>query len=218
MKLQIKVDDEGNIVDSCFKTFGCGSAIASSSVATEWVKGKSLDDVLTIKNSDIAKHLSLPPVKLHCSMLAGGCEREGGRSRGQPAAAAHITAVLSRTLVSRAAAAAHPTNTHPVMSTVVHCWCYTPRPTQRMRSRLLSRTSRPSAPRATSHTQTARQAAGTRQRRQPEQSSSSSVRRRDGWLRQWRCPGVVVGEGVRVQAQQDVLLCPHKLCWSVLVD
>jgi nitrogen fixation NifU-like protein len=70
MKLQIKVDDEGNIVDSCFKTFGCGSAIASSSVATEWVKGKSLDEVTTIKNSDIAKHLSLPPVKLHCSMLA----------------------------------------------------------------------------------------------------------------------------------------------------
>ncbi|WIA09853.1 hypothetical protein OEZ86_000025 [Tetradesmus obliquus] len=70
MKLQIKVDDEGNIVDSCFKTFGCGSAIASSSVATEWVKGKSLEEVTTIKNSDIAKHLSLPPVKLHCSMLA----------------------------------------------------------------------------------------------------------------------------------------------------
>jgi len=65
-----QVDDEGNIVDSCFKTFGCGSAIASSSVATEWVKGKSLDDVTRIKNSDIAKHLSLPPVKLHCSMLA----------------------------------------------------------------------------------------------------------------------------------------------------
>lgn len=81
-----QVDDEGNIVDSCFKTFGCGSAIASSSVATEWcewmgplralfitphrVKGRTLDDVLTIKNSDIAKHLSLPPVKLHCSMLA----------------------------------------------------------------------------------------------------------------------------------------------------
>lgn len=70
MKLQIKVDEEGNIVDSCFKTFGCGSAIASSSVATEWVKGKSLDEVVTIRNSDIAKHLSLPPVKLHCSMLA----------------------------------------------------------------------------------------------------------------------------------------------------
>ena len=70
MKLQIKVDDDGNIVDSCFKTFGCGSAIASSSVATEWVKGKAVDEVLTIKNNDIAKHLSLPPVKLHCSMLA----------------------------------------------------------------------------------------------------------------------------------------------------
>lgn len=70
MKLQIRVDDDGNIVDSCFKTFGCGSAIASSSVATEWVKGKTIDEVLTIKNRDIAKHLSLPPVKLHCSMLA----------------------------------------------------------------------------------------------------------------------------------------------------
>ncbi|GLC36890.1 iron-binding protein [Pleodorina starrii] len=70
MKLQIKVDEQGNIVDARFKTFGCGSAIASSSVATEWVKGKSLDEVLKIKNSDIAKHLSLPPVKLHCSMLA----------------------------------------------------------------------------------------------------------------------------------------------------
>jgi nitrogen fixation NifU-like protein len=64
------VDDEGNIVDSCFKTFGCGSAIASSSVATEWVKGRHIDGATTIKNSDIAKHLSLPPVKLHCSMLA----------------------------------------------------------------------------------------------------------------------------------------------------
>ena len=70
MKLQIRVDDDGNIVDSCFKTFGCGSAIASSSVATEWVKGKPVEEVLTIKNNDVAKHLSLPPVKLHCSMLA----------------------------------------------------------------------------------------------------------------------------------------------------
>jgi Fe-S cluster assembly scaffold IscU len=70
MKLQIKVDDHGNIIESKFKTFGCGSAIASSSVATEWVKGKSIDEVLTIKNQDIAKHLNLPPVKLHCSMLA----------------------------------------------------------------------------------------------------------------------------------------------------
>lgn len=70
MKLQIKVDDDGNIVESKFKTFGCGSAIASSSVATEWVKGKSVDEVLAIKNADIASHLKLPPVKLHCSMLA----------------------------------------------------------------------------------------------------------------------------------------------------
>ncbi|XP_057786870.1 iron-sulfur cluster assembly protein 1-like [Salvia miltiorrhiza] len=71
MKLQIRVDEEsGKIVDACFKTFGCGSAIASSSVATEWVKGKPMEEVLTIKNTEIAKHLSLPPVKLHCSMLA----------------------------------------------------------------------------------------------------------------------------------------------------
>ncbi|GBG31845.1 Iron sulfur cluster assembly protein 1, mitochondrial [Hondaea fermentalgiana] len=70
MKLQIEVDDEGRIIESKFKTFGCGSAIASSSVATEWVKGKTLDECLQIKNADIAKHLKLPPVKLHCSMLA----------------------------------------------------------------------------------------------------------------------------------------------------
>ena len=70
MKLQIKVDDDGNIVESCFKTFGCGSAIASSSVVTEWVRGQHIDEAVTIKNSEIAKHLNLPPVKLHCSMLA----------------------------------------------------------------------------------------------------------------------------------------------------
>jgi Fe-S cluster assembly scaffold IscU len=70
MKLQIQVDDDGTITDSKFKTFGCGSAIASSSVATEWVKGKQVDEVLAIKNGDIAAHLKLPPVKLHCSMLA----------------------------------------------------------------------------------------------------------------------------------------------------
>ncbi|WCJ36812.1 Iron-sulfur cluster assembly scaffold protein IscU [Euphorbia peplus] len=71
MKLQIKVDDKtGEIIDARFKTFGCGSAIASSSVATEWVKGKQMEEVLTIKNTEIAKHLDLPPVKLHCSMLA----------------------------------------------------------------------------------------------------------------------------------------------------
>ena len=70
MKLQIKVDDDGNIIESKFKTFGCGSAIASSSVATEWVKGKTMDEILSITNQDIASHLKLPPVKLHCSMLA----------------------------------------------------------------------------------------------------------------------------------------------------
>ncbi|XP_060927513.1 iron-sulfur cluster assembly enzyme ISCU, mitochondrial [Limanda limanda] len=70
MKLQIQVDENGKIVDAKFKTFGCGSAIASSSIATEWVKGKSIDEALKIKNTDIAKELCLPPVKLHCSMLA----------------------------------------------------------------------------------------------------------------------------------------------------
>ncbi|CAG0913038.1 unnamed protein product, partial [Notodromas monacha] len=67
MKLQIKVDENGKIVDAKFKTFGCGSAIASSSLATEWIKGKSLDEAGNIKNQEIAKELSLPPVKLHCS-------------------------------------------------------------------------------------------------------------------------------------------------------
>ncbi|XP_022114147.1 iron-sulfur cluster assembly enzyme ISCU, mitochondrial [Pieris rapae] len=70
MKLQIRVDDDGKIIDAKFKTFGCGSAIASSSLATEWVKGKTVDEALKLKNTDIAKELSLPPVKLHCSMLA----------------------------------------------------------------------------------------------------------------------------------------------------
>lgn len=70
MRLQIEVDEDGKIIDAKFKTFGCGSAIASSSLATEWVKGKTLVEASTIKNSHIAKELSLPPVKLHCSMLA----------------------------------------------------------------------------------------------------------------------------------------------------
>jgi len=70
MKLQIKVSPEGLIEDAKFKTFGCGSAIASSSLVTEWVKGKTLDEAETIKNTDIAKHLALPPVKIHCSVLA----------------------------------------------------------------------------------------------------------------------------------------------------
>ena len=70
MKLQIKVNDEGIIEDAKFKTFGCGSAIASSSLVTEWVKGKTLDGAGEIRNTHIAKHLSLPPVKIHCSVLA----------------------------------------------------------------------------------------------------------------------------------------------------
>ena len=70
MKLQIKVSTDGIIEDAKFKTFGCGSAIASSNLITEWVKGKSLDDAETIRNTEIAKHLSLPPVKIHCSVLA----------------------------------------------------------------------------------------------------------------------------------------------------
>ncbi|MBF0372313.1 MAG: Fe-S cluster assembly scaffold IscU [Alphaproteobacteria bacterium] len=70
MKLQIKVSPDGIIEDAKFKTFGCGSAIASSSLVTEWVKGKTLDEAAAIKNTEIAQHLALPPVKIHCSVLA----------------------------------------------------------------------------------------------------------------------------------------------------
>jgi nitrogen fixation NifU-like protein len=70
MKLQIKVNAAGIIEDAKFKTFGCGSAIASRSLVTEWVKGKTLDEAATLKNTQIAEHLSLPPVKIHCSVLA----------------------------------------------------------------------------------------------------------------------------------------------------
>ena len=70
MKLQIKVNNKGVIEDAKFKTFGCGSAIASSSLITEWVKGKNLDEAHSIKNTEIANHLALPPVKIHCSILA----------------------------------------------------------------------------------------------------------------------------------------------------
>ena len=70
MKLQIRVNDEGIITDAKFKTYGCGSAIASSSLVTEWVKGKTLDQASTIKNTQIAEELALPPVKIHCSILA----------------------------------------------------------------------------------------------------------------------------------------------------
>jgi len=70
MKLQIKVNEEGVIEDARFKTYGCGSAIASSSLVTEWVKGKTLDQAMTIRNTQIAEELALPPVKIHCSILA----------------------------------------------------------------------------------------------------------------------------------------------------
>ena len=70
MKLQVKVNDQGIIEDAKFKTFGCGSAIASSSLATEWIKGKSVEDALKIKNTDIVNELALPPIKIHCSVLA----------------------------------------------------------------------------------------------------------------------------------------------------
>ena len=70
MKLQIEVDDDGTIIDAKFKTYGCGSAIASSSLATEWLKGTAVDDAETIRNTQIVEELSLPPVKVHCSVLA----------------------------------------------------------------------------------------------------------------------------------------------------
>ena len=70
MKLQIEVDDDHKIIDAKFKTFGCGSAIAASSLATEWVKDKTIDEASTIQNTEIVKELSLPPVKIHCSVLA----------------------------------------------------------------------------------------------------------------------------------------------------
>jgi len=70
MKLQVRVDGDGRIVDAKFKTFGCGSAIAASSLATEWLKGRTVDEATELKNTDIATELSLPPVKIHCSVLA----------------------------------------------------------------------------------------------------------------------------------------------------
>src|SRR5947209_6126781 len=87
MKLQIKVNPETQVIeDAKFKTFGCGSAIASSSLATEWVKGKTVDEAMAIKNTDIVRELSLPPVKIHCSVLAedairaaiGDCKKKNG--------------------------------------------------------------------------------------------------------------------------------------------
>ena len=94
MKLQVRIED-GKVVDAKFKTFGCGSAIASSSVATEWIIGKSVDDCLGIKNTDIAQHLKLPPVKLHCSMLAEDAIKaaiKDAQSKSEAAAGAEATA------------------------------------------------------------------------------------------------------------------------------
>lgn len=95
MKLQIMLDEQDRIVDAKFKTFGCGSAIASSSLATEWVKGKTIDEALAIKNTDIVKELALPPVKIHCSVLAEDAiraaiadvkrKRDGGEAAETPA-------------------------------------------------------------------------------------------------------------------------------------
>jgi nitrogen fixation NifU-like protein len=97
MKLQIKVNPvTGLIEDAKFKTYGCGSAIASSSLVTEWVKGKTVDEALQIKNTEIVKELSLPPVKIHCSVLAedairaaiGDWKKKQGQSKAEPAAVA----------------------------------------------------------------------------------------------------------------------------------
>ena len=94
MKLQIKVDENDRIVDAKFKTFGCGSAIASSSLATEWVKGRTLDEAMQLKNTEIVTELSLPPVKIHCSVLAEDAVRAAiadvkkKKEQTEPAAAA----------------------------------------------------------------------------------------------------------------------------------
>ncbi len=100
MKLQIQVDDNNNIIDAKFKTFGCGSAIASSSLATEWLKGRKLDQALDIKNTDIVRELALPPVKIHCSVLAEDAIRAAVRDLkaklGQDAPAPEATATASR--------------------------------------------------------------------------------------------------------------------------
>jgi nitrogen fixation NifU-like protein len=97
MRLQIRVNPDTQVIEEAkFKTFGCGSAIASSSLATEWIKGRTVEDALAIKNTDIVKELSLPPVKIHCSVLAedairaaiGDWKKKNGVAEGAPAAAA----------------------------------------------------------------------------------------------------------------------------------
>ena len=96
MKLQIKVDENDRIVDAKFKTFGCGSAIASSSLATEWVKGRTLDEAMQLKNTEIVTELALPPVKIHCSVLAEDAVRAAiadvKKKKGQTQSAAAAVA------------------------------------------------------------------------------------------------------------------------------
>jgi nitrogen fixation protein NifU and related proteins len=101
MKLQIKVNEAGVIEDAKFKTYGCGSAIASSSLVTEWVKGKTLDQAMTIRNTEIAQELALPPVKIHCSILAEDAikaavedyrKKHGDVADAEPGAGAHAQA------------------------------------------------------------------------------------------------------------------------------
>jgi nitrogen fixation NifU-like protein len=106
MRLQIKVNDKGIIEDAKFKTFGCGSAIASSSLATEWIKGKTVDEAATIKNSQIVEELNLPPVKIHCSVLAEDAIKSAisdyrkkqaeRRGAGAVAAASNVEVELSK--------------------------------------------------------------------------------------------------------------------------
>jgi nitrogen fixation NifU-like protein len=103
MKLQLKITDDGVIEDAKFKTFGCGSAIASSSLVTEWVKGKTVDEAMLIKNTDVAQELNLPPVKIHCSVLAEDAikaavtdwqRKRSARAAAAPATAAEAAGVL----------------------------------------------------------------------------------------------------------------------------
>ncbi|MBK9127898.1 MAG: Fe-S cluster assembly scaffold IscU [Phycisphaerales bacterium] len=96
MKLQIKVDENDRIIDAKFKTYGCGSAIASSSLATEWLKGRTLDEAMQLKNTDIVRELALPPVKIHCSVLAEDAVRAAindlQKKQGRDGQAVEVTA------------------------------------------------------------------------------------------------------------------------------
>jgi nitrogen fixation NifU-like protein len=107
MRLQIRVSSEGVIEDARFKTFGCGSAIASSSLATEWIKGKNIDEAATIKNSQIAEELSLPPVKIHCSVLAEDAIKSAIEDYRQKRAARAALAAEPSSAVESATLSAH---------------------------------------------------------------------------------------------------------------